>query len=237
MDYEIGSIVNGNLIGAQSNNKYIKIECVDCGKEDWVKLIKHKPKSIRCTACTFRITQIKIARRLAGNPCTETETGIIESEYRIVTIPKSSKFYPMANSKGIVKEHRLIMATHLDRCLTQDEAVRHINKEKQDNRIENLEIGTPHKHKKEQRSTSVKKRYEKMTNEDKKRSIHTDFKIMMDEIDNQMLKLVDIVKQVDRTDLTSTNTNELAIIYATIDTALNAISEGMMLLENQRNKK
>ena len=145
MDYEVGSIVNGNLINAQSHNKYIKIECVDCEKKDWTRLINNKPKSIRCTACTFRITQIKIARRLAGNPCTETETGIIESEYRIVTISKSSKFYPMANSKGFVKEYRLIMATHLDRCLTQDEAVHHINKEKQDNRIENLEIGTPPK--------------------------------------------------------------------------------------------
>lgn len=54
--------------------------------------------------------------------------------------------HPFCDSQGYVKEHRLIIEKHLGRYLTQDEHVHHINENKKDNRIENLEVMTNSQH-------------------------------------------------------------------------------------------
>ena len=46
--------------------------------------------------------------------------------------------HPYCNINGWIREHRLIMEQHLGRYLTRIEVVHHINKNKYDNRIENL---------------------------------------------------------------------------------------------------
>lgn len=48
--------------------------------------------------------------------------------------------HPNANKAGKILEHRLVMSLHIGRPLTKDETVHHINGDRQDNRIENLEL-------------------------------------------------------------------------------------------------
>lgn len=72
-----------------------------------------------------------------------------ESEIRNGRWPTSDGYieiklsgHPMADKQGRVREHRLVMANHLKRSLTEHESVHHKNGVRDDNRIENLELRT-----------------------------------------------------------------------------------------------
>jgi hypothetical protein len=54
--------------------------------------------------------------------------------------------HPAAKSKPYVQEHRLVMEAHLGRYLRDNEVVHHLNGDKEDNRIDNLELIQRGKH-------------------------------------------------------------------------------------------
>jgi uncharacterized protein (DUF1330 family) len=54
--------------------------------------------------------------------------------------------HPNKTQRGYVKEHRLMMEKYLGRYLLKNEDVHHINENKQDNRIGNLELLTHSEH-------------------------------------------------------------------------------------------
>ena len=55
--------------------------------------------------------------------------------------------HPNANSKGYVREHILVMEKHLGRYLTDNEVVHHIDRNKLNNDIGNLQLMTKYEHK------------------------------------------------------------------------------------------
>lgn len=71
-----------------------------------------------------------------GDPLADFTKELDPKSYILV----QSHGHPNGNSNGRIVEHRLIMATHLGRPLLAHENVHHINGNRHDNRIENLEL-------------------------------------------------------------------------------------------------
>ena len=59
-----------------------------------------------------------------------------QGRYYLVLKPN----HPKADSKGYVREHRLIMEEYLGRYLNSNELIHHLNGNKLDNRVANLEL-------------------------------------------------------------------------------------------------
>jgi hypothetical protein len=60
--------------------------------------------------------------------------------YVALYIHPDHPMYVMAHNSGRVLEHRLVMAESLGRPLTRHETVHHVNGDRQDNRLENLQL-------------------------------------------------------------------------------------------------
>jgi hypothetical protein len=71
-----------------------------------------------------------------GDPLANKQKPLDPKNYVSVFMPH----HPNANKEGRILEHRLVMSQHLGRPLFEDENVHHINGDRHDNRIENLEL-------------------------------------------------------------------------------------------------
>ena len=135
---KIGEIKRGHEINKRSDHNHIWHACLDCRKERWVLLIRDHPVNKRCIQCAQKLNGIN--KRGKNNP---NWRGVrrVDSQGRVkIRLYPDDFFYLMADSRGDVKEHRLIVAKTLNRCLKSWEIVHHINENKLDNRPRNLEL-------------------------------------------------------------------------------------------------
>jgi len=126
---------------------YIYTVCPNCGKGRWV--IKYSIKEPSFTG--FCINCIGVLTRGEKNGNWKGGTQVSDRNYRLIKIYSDNPYYSMANPKGYIKEHRLVMAQYLGRCLTDNEVVHHKNGVKSDNRFENLRLDTRSQHSKSDR--------------------------------------------------------------------------------------
>ena len=118
------------------------IICPDCGKGRWIDPhTNHRP--LRCMSCAGK------QRRGEKSPTWKTGRHKDSHGYIRVWLDSTSPFVKMAmGNRNYILEHRLVMAEHLGRCLTSKEKIHHKGikypvdsiENKQDNRIENLEL-------------------------------------------------------------------------------------------------
>ena len=137
---ELGEIRRGREIGKSSyasRHNFVWHACISCGKPRWVRIIKGKLRADECHTCALKNIGHKNFR-----------CGIIYRDgYREILLNRDDFFFAMANQHTrYVKEHRLVMAKHLGRCLHPWEIVHHKNHDRLDNRIENLQLLSVDKH-------------------------------------------------------------------------------------------
>ena len=155
----IGDIRPAGEVGKKSGrgHYYQWLACVECGEERWTMV--RKPMAQRCRKCFAktpgcRINQAKAARLRIGAKNTNWKGGRITDSFGYINVRllPDDFFYSMARKQGnsssrYVKEHRLVMAKHIGRCLHSWEIVHHKNHVRDDNGIENLQLVSDDRHK------------------------------------------------------------------------------------------
>ena len=75
-----------------------------------------------------------------------------QGEYNVCMVDN----HPNVYKNGYIYHHRIVMENHIGRILTTNEVVHHINGNKKDNRIENLELMTNSEHVKHHSKKTIK---------------------------------------------------------------------------------
>lgn len=154
---KIGAMVHGSDLGKQgyqSVKKYIYCECPSCYFGRWLTYRPTNKTGIsRCNRCCGIETNSAgylPHGKMENSPRWKGGKGINRHGYIYIRVYDNDPYFPMSihqkRGGGEMAEHRLIMARHLGRILTRQEHIHHINGDKKDNRLENLELVSPANH-------------------------------------------------------------------------------------------
>lgn len=116
-------------LGEATKAKVVEMRSGGASINDIVRTVgvpySHAAKVLRLNGMTQRL-----------NTDSLTTTG----GYRVINIATDDPLFSMARSRGKVMEHRYIMAKYLNRPLKEWETVHHIDGDKTNNAIENLQL-------------------------------------------------------------------------------------------------
>ena len=125
---QLGEIKRGSEINqfplspSSAYHKYIWSACSDCGKGRWVRLAKEQPRRLLCQSCAGKQVPHFSGAKARGWKGGRTKDS---KGYILVKLQPDDFFYPMADHRGYVLEHRLVVATALGRCLHSWEIIHH----------------------------------------------------------------------------------------------------------------
>ena len=149
----VGEIQKANDVGIGKTSHRVQwLACHACGRFRWVWLRNGSPQSRWCYPCGRTEGKPRGSKPREEHPRWKGGIHTETTGYRSIVIPTDSPFLPMADERGRVYEHRLVVARSLDRCLTSKEQVHHLNGDKLDNRLSNLFLLSRSEHNSEHRT-------------------------------------------------------------------------------------
>ena len=102
--------------------------CASCGNVRFTQMRGGVPIHLNCIRCSNQLRKKPPVNRY------------VSFGYIRLRLQPEDPFYSMCSSKGLIFEHRLVIAQSLNRCLESWEVVHHRNGNKQDNTLANLEL-------------------------------------------------------------------------------------------------
>lgn len=129
---KINELKLGHEIGKKSPfQRFIFAACEKCVNSRWALYVKktNRPRNLICASCG------KGKRKGLFRKGHTDKDG-----YQLISLPWEHPYISMANSRGWILEHRLVMAQHLGRNLLPSELVHHLNGVRDDNRVQNLTL-------------------------------------------------------------------------------------------------
>lgn len=143
--FEIGKPLKQKPSGRWENyDKYVWWECPDCKRQYWKReydINRSATKGLCIRCCRKGDRSYRWGQSI----------GCKSEGYTLIVLRADDPFFSMATQArtenyGYIREHRLVMARKLGRCLKSSEVVHHLNGIRDDNREENLALVTNKSH-------------------------------------------------------------------------------------------